>query len=156
MVGMYLFKSHKVVVVVRMCPSKSVLCSRVCLMVSRLMQSLGTRLGPWMWLCTRVYSVVSRLKPTTQAQLHHQAVHCPHLLQVCSVHLHLLQHEVGAVFEERWRNSIDMTTDRIIIKSSPGAAVCPEQLPRVAAAPVLSLYVQCNLNKSLRSKPFNV
>ena len=127
MVVMYL--CHKVVVVVRMCPSKSVLCSRVCLMVSRLMLSLGTRLRPWMGLCTRVYSVVSRLKPTTQAQLHHQAVHCPHLLQVCSVHLHLLQHEVRAVFEEGWRNSIALSTDRIIIKSSPRAAVYLVGLP---------------------------
>ena len=60
-----------------------------------------------------------------------------------SVHLHLLQHEVGAVFEEGWRNSIALYTDRIIIKSSPGAAVYPDQLPRVVAAAVLSLFVNC-------------
>ena len=41
------------------------------------------------------------------------------------------------------RNSIALSTDRIIIKSSPGAAVYPDQLPRVAAAPVLSLLVNC-------------
>ena len=62
-----------------------------------------------------------------------------------SVHLHLLQHEVGVVFEEGWRNSIALSINRIIIKSSPGAAVYPDQLPRVAAAHLLSLYVQCKL-----------
>ena len=30
-----------------------------------------------------------------------------HLLQDCRVHLHLLQQQDGAVFETRWRNSID-------------------------------------------------
>ena len=30
-----------------------------------------------------------------------------HLLQDCRVHLHLLQQQDGAVFEKRWRNSID-------------------------------------------------
>ena len=30
-----------------------------------------------------------------------------HLLQDCRVHLHLLQQQDGAVFERRWRNSID-------------------------------------------------
>ena len=79
-------------------------------------------------------------------QLRHQAIQSHyHPLQDCTVHLHLLQDEVGAVFEEGWRNSIALYTDRIIIKSSPGAAVYPDQLPRVAAAVVLSLFVQCQL-----------
>ena len=30
-----------------------------------------------------------------------------HLLQDCRVHLHLLHQQDGAVFEKRWRNSID-------------------------------------------------
>ena len=46
-------------------------------------------------------------------QHHHQAVHRHHLLQDCSVHLHLLQCKAGAVFEEGWRNSIVIAYDCI-------------------------------------------
>ena len=46
-------------------------------------------------------------------QHHQQAVLHHHLLQDCSVHLHLLQYEAGAVFEEGWRNSIDIAYDWI-------------------------------------------
>ena len=46
-------------------------------------------------------------------QHHQQAVLRHHLLQDCSVHLHLLQYEAGAVFEEGWRNSIDIAYDWI-------------------------------------------
>ena len=41
------------------------------------------------------------------------------------------------------RNYIALSIDRIIMKSSPGAAVYPDQLPHVAAAAVLSLFVNC-------------
>ena len=79
-------------------------------------------------------------------QHHHQAVHRHHPLQVCSVHLHLLQHEVGAVFEEGWRNSLGLTPDRIIIKSGPGVAVCPDQLPRVPTAAACHYLYSVNSN----------
>ena len=55
-----------------------------------------------------LYGEQADASPCVREQLHRRAnaVHRHHLLQVCSVHLHLLQHEVGAVFEEGWRNSI--------------------------------------------------
>ena len=55
-----------------------------------------------------LYGEQADANPCVREQLHRHAtaVHRHHLLQVCSVHLHLLQHEVGAVFEEGWRNSI--------------------------------------------------
>ena len=55
-----------------------------------------------------LYGEQADANPCVREQLHRRAnaVHRHHLLQVCSVHLHLLQHEVGAVFEEGWRNSI--------------------------------------------------
>ena len=46
-------------------------------------------------------------------QHHHQAIHRHHPLLDCSVHLHLLQCEAGAVFEEGWRNSIVIAYDWI-------------------------------------------
>ena len=51
--------------------------------------------------------------------LQDQAVHRHHPLQDCSVHLHLLQFEAGAVFEEGWRNSIDIAYDRIDYSIQP-------------------------------------
>ena len=55
-----------------------------------------------------LYGEQADANPCVREQLHRgvNALHRHHLLQVCSVHLHLLQHEVGAVFEEGWRNSI--------------------------------------------------
>ena len=62
-----------------------------------------------------LYGEQADASPCVREQLHRRAnaVHRHHLLQVCSVHLHLLQHEVGAVFEEGWRNSIVIAYDWI-------------------------------------------
>ena len=57
---------------------------------------------------------------------------------------------------KKQRNSIALTTDSIIIKSSPGVAVCSDQLPRVPVAAVCNVMYSVTNNKSLRSKPFNV
>ena len=90
-----------------------------------------------------LYGEQADANPCVREQLHRRAnaVHRHHLLQVCSVHLHLLQHEAGAVLEEGWRNSLALTSDRIIIKSSPGAAVYPDQMPRATGTADVSFYV---------------
>ena len=58
-----------------------------------------------------LYGEQADANPCVREHLHRRAnaFHRHHLLQVCSVHLHLLQHEVGAVFEEGWRHSIAQT-----------------------------------------------
>ena len=70
----------------------------------------------------------------------------PHALPQCSVHFHLLQDKVGAVFEEGWHNSMYIATGRIIIIASPGAALYSQTSHHVALQQLLKSWILFVIN----------